>query len=597
MNNVISILIDSVMWDCISTNRTKVSTTPFLDSLKFESITASNLYSHAPYTDAATKSLYTGRNCLDDFSFFYRLNSAPDNHFKTFHDNGYETYGIYYPYYTIGSGIKKYIDHTFYSAGFIYKSEWGGLYSYYSEILKDRPLNEDEIRLLKSRIELMFDSWLSFYKDVIDNPQTVFLIDGAIKDVDILQKYEQLSNEYRKFAENAEDYITDLLQEGLSHTLARLDDIDIDTCLDRRQLKNEVYDKYKFLFEKFKKSNFKANVFKNAPSFKRLFYGVSNYFKSRNIDELKFLANYLVCLRDVQKSINKSYKHWQDIPSARKHFRFAADVIGKHQSDKPFYLSLHVLDPHNYVSCFSFDMIQDDIIKEEMLMLERFVDSLGTEYVGSLMYFLAIRYVDFCIEELCNKLKENGVWDNTTILFIADHGSSYSFFPLHGARVNCFDDECYHVPMQIRSPQMIQRNVESYYNSKDVFPTLFDIVGIKKPESYNGHSMLDANYIPPNYVITEYTGPGCPDLLSRQIWFSIRDNNYVIGYKVGIYQDFEEGQLCEVYDLCRDPHACYNVNEKIDRNKIQYLLNPLKQRLKEVKSDTEQFMLKLKYNK
>jgi arylsulfatase A-like enzyme len=176
MNNVVTILIDSVMWECTGTKRTSKTTTPFMDSLHSEGITASELYSHGPYTDAATKSLYTGRNCLDDFSYFYRLNSAPNNHFKAFHDAGYETYGLYYPYFTIGNKIKEYIDHTFYSAGFIFKSEWGGIFSYYASIYKNRDLYENEVAILELRTKLMFECWLTFYKDVQESSESIFLI-------------------------------------------------------------------------------------------------------------------------------------------------------------------------------------------------------------------------------------------------------------------------------------------------------------------------------------------------------------------------------------------------------------------------------------
>ena len=87
MNNVVTLLIDSVLWECVGNTRCKISPTPFMDSLKRESITASNLYSHGPYTDAATKSLYTGTNCLDDFGYYFRLNTAKSNHFKVFHQS------------------------------------------------------------------------------------------------------------------------------------------------------------------------------------------------------------------------------------------------------------------------------------------------------------------------------------------------------------------------------------------------------------------------------------------------------------------------------------------------------------------------------
>ena len=101
---------------------------------------------------------------------------------------------------------------------------------------------------------------------------------------------------------------------------------------------------------------------------------------------------------------------------------------------------------------------------------------------------------------------------------------------------------------------------------------------------------------PGEFVIGEYMGPGCPDMVSdkKKIWFSARDENYIVAYKVGVYEDFDEGELAEVYDLKKDPKAYYNINDKIDRKKIEYLLLPLKERHAEVRKDTDAFMKRLR---
>ena len=95
------------------------------------------------------------------------------------------------------------------------------------------------------------------------------------------------------------------------------------------------------------------------------------------------------------------------------------------------------------------------------------------------------------------------------------------------------------------------------------------------------------------YIVTEYMGPGCPDISSRRIWFSGRDSLFIVAYKVGIYEDFEAGELAEVYDLNKDPQGYYNINDKVDRAKIQYLLDAIKQRYEEIKRDTNQFLEEL----
>ena len=230
-----------------------------------------------------------------------------------------------------------------------------------------------------------------------------------------------------------------------------------------------------------------------------------------------------------------------------------------------------------------------------MRVLQEYVDQVGSDFKGNLVYLLSLRYSDYKIQKFCESLKEMGLWDSTTILFIADHGSSYTFNPIHNMRVNNFDDECYHIPMLIRHPVLTGREINSYQYSKDVLPTFMDVIGLEPCKEFKGRSMLRESK-PREFVIGEYMGPGCPDMVSdkKKIWFSARDENYIVAYKVGVYEDFDEGELAEVYDLKKDPKAYYNINDKIDRNKIEYLLLPLKERHAEVRKDTDAFMKRLR---
>jgi hypothetical protein len=591
MKNAITILVDSVIWDCIGTTRCKVSSTPFLDSLRSESITASKLYSHGPYTNAATRSLYTGRRCLDDFAYFFNLNTSPTNHYKVFHDNGYETYGLYYPYYMVGRDMRKDIDHTYYTAGFIWGSEWGGIFSYYSEVIKSRSLNNDELKLLYKRVGLMLEVWGDFYKDALNDPNTVSMISDVIEDSDLIEAHNVVEEEIKKFKQDQEAYIYEILQKGKAHKLASLDSIDVDKKINRDYLKKGVYEYYSDFFKFASFINFKANWIKNKPSLKRIINCLVKYVKTHDKDDIMLIANYFMCINSINKVKKESYSHWQDVPSAKTQLDFAIKILeNRNTSSKPFYMSLHFLEPHNYLSFFTFDCQDRVVLDEEFEMLYKYCKDLGHDFIGNLAYFLSIRYTDYCIEKFCRYLKKAGLWDNTVLTVVSDHGSSYSFYPLHGRHVNCFDEECYHVAMQIRNPGGKAYEINDYHNSLDVLPTLYDIMGFDPQEGVLGHSMLNQDIPHKNYVMTEYMGPGCPDIMSRPIWFSIRDKHYAIGYKVGIYQNFEDGILAEVYDLSLDPHGFYNIAAVVDKNKIQYLLSHLKVRLSEVRESSYKFI-------
>lgn len=597
MNNVVCFFVDSVAWDCIGKNRASVSPTPFLDSLKFESITASKLYSHGPYTDAATRSLFTGRNCLDDFGYYFKLNTSPVNHYKVFHDAGYETYDFNYPYYILGNRIRESIDHVIHSSGFIYGSEWGGIYSHYHDVIQSRPLSDDELLLLKHRIQLMFDSWGRYLEECISSPDTMSIHKEILAEYDARAALVILREEEKKFRGAHNEYINDFIRKGLNHKLAHLDNSGIETYIDGTFFDEYIEGKYKKLLNRIAINNFKANFIKNCPSFKRLLFSFRRFIKTKDASNLLFIQNYIGSLFPM-KLMRKRWKEkgWQNQHTAYTMYKEGLRILKQRNSDKPFYFFFDVEEPHNNIAFFSYDIKDKDVIDQEMDMLGDYVKQLGTNFKGSLPYLLSLRYSDYQIEKFCDSLKEMGLWDKTTILFISDHGSSYTFYPLHNRRVNCFDDECYHIPMILRHPGIIGKEISTYQYSKDVLPTLCDILNMPLSQFFKGRSMLSNQRDDRKFVVHEYMGPGCPDMLTKPIWFSARDEEYLIAYKVRVFDDFENGELVEVYEISTDSEAYYNVIDSIDRTKINYLLKAIKDRHKEIQIDTEGFMTNLRAN-
>ena len=153
------------------------------------------------------------------------------------------------------------------------------------------------------------------------------------------------------------------------------------------------------------------------------------------------------------------------------------------------------------------------------------------------------------------------------------------------------------VMITIRHPNLKGSVVKSYQNSKDVLPTVCDLLGIPQSPYFKGHSMIDKNAQSAPYVFTEYMGPGCPDISARRMWISVRDKNYLVAYKVGIFENFEDGELAEVYDLQKDPLGKKNISNRINRSKIQYLLVPLASRYEEIKKNAFLFIEDLSNNK
>ena len=594
MNNVISIVVDSVIKGYVGTDICAVSPTPFLDSLRKESIVANNMYSPGPFTDAATKSLFTGRDCLDDYSFFFKYSASPINHYKAFKERGFETIGIYYPYYISGKNVTDYIDNLYYASGFVFTSEWFGMFSYFADIIKSRTLTELECKLLNARLKLLFDVWIKFYNDIITTPASAIMIEKCIGDFYVSGALDILKTEYNSFLSNQNDYLIDFLKQGESHVLATLDKIDVEGYIDRNYLKEKVYGRFAEDFKYFKKENFKSNV-KRFPSIKRLLYTTKEIIKTNSLDPAKCIANYYACLTSFGRMQRLSMNPvWQYEQSSYRHFETAKYAIEHRKTNNPFYLSVHVEEPHNYIACFTYDSQDDRMLAEEFNVLREYVKQLNGRFKGDLSYILSIRYVDYQIEKFCDYLKKKGLWGNTTLLVCADHGSSYSFYPLHTNRVNCFDTECYHIPMMIRKPGLNRKVIDGYCNSKDILPTLFDIEGLGVDNRFTGVSVLKSTK--EDYVITEYPGGGCPDVNSKPLKLSIRDARFIVGYNIQIHENLLDRKPSEIYDLKNDPNGYYNLASSKELPDIGYLLKPLNDYFEKIRARNTEFIQTLEDN-
>lgn len=430
-NNVIFFFVDSVTWNYVGKNRAYVSPTPFLDSLRSESLVTTKLYSYAPYTDAATRSLFTGRNCLDDYGYFFRTNTSPINHYKAFHDLGYETYDFNYPFYIIGDKQNENIDHRCYNSSFYFPSEWGGVYKYYSEISRERQLSDIEYSLLEKRLCLMFESWIRYMRDMLSEPEASLMHKKVCECYDAEKSLDTLEKECESCKMNPRSYIDKLLSEAESHVLFTIDPSTVSVYIDAEFLNGYVVKKYSSLFKKIKKNNFKANAFRNIPGIKRTYRGIKRYLKTKDSSNLMFWQNYVGSLFPCELMQKRwGEKTWQNNHPARTVYDTALGFLKSRKSDTPFYFYLNAEEPHNNIAFFSYDTQDKEVIDEEMRMLEDYVDQLGTNFRGNLIYLLSIRYTDYCIERFCKSLKELGLWNATTILFVADHGSSYTYWPI-----------------------------------------------------------------------------------------------------------------------------------------------------------------------
>jgi arylsulfatase A-like enzyme len=197
--------------------------------------------------------------------------------------------------------------------------------------------------------------------------------------------------------------------------------------------------------------------------------------------------------------------HW-DITSPK--INELAEGFIDQSSDDPFFLFVHYFDAH-------YDHIPQSINPR---LAQLFDPSYSGDFDGSNWYFdsrvmdlsppyarhiserdlnhvianydAEINWVDHHIGKLIEKLKEKGVWDNTIIMVIADHGDEFFEHGSIGHRSTLLAEQV-RIPMVLRAPNMpaAGSRISNLSRIYDVAPTLLDLATNKSLPGAEGESL------------------------------------------------------------------------------------------------------------
>jgi len=205
----------------------------------------------------------------------------------------------------------------------------------------------------------------------------------------------------------------------------------------------------------------------------------------------------------------------------------------------PFFLWLHFYDPH-------------DPYDPPSPFKGQYPDS---PYDGE------IAYVDSAIGKLLTRLRSGGLYDQSLIVVVADHGEA---FGEHGERSHglFLYDETLHVPLLIKLPGIAAAHpvIESRVGLVDIAPTVLQEAGIAAPAVMQGKSLLElmkpsasaktaksdvAAQDRPQYAETDYPYRAFG-------WSSLR------AWRAGKYL-YIDAPKRELYDQSLDPEATHNL--------------------------------------
>lgn len=168
------------------------------------------------------------------------------------------------------------------------------------------------------------------------------------------------------------------------------------------------------------------------------------------------------------------------------------------EANAPFYLFLHLWDPHSpYSPPEPFDKLHynpepapDDPTLEEAMShapdyYESFLEDMKLKVKGDYGYVVAqydgeISYVDQQVGRLIDFLKESGLYEDTMFVLQSDHGECFGeggiYFDHHGLY-----DAVIRVPLIIKAPGRQAGRCDAMVATDDITPTLAALGGMELP--------------------------------------------------------------------------------------------------------------------
>ncbi len=252
------------------------------------------------------------------------------------------------------------------------------------------------------------------------------------------------------------------------------------------------------------------------PSFAKSFTTGGNIFMGGMSNHLKVPLHDF----DTTGTYPKSERHYEDKFSSVLFREAAVDFLENYKEDKPFFAYVAFSSPHdprmapkeyqdkynteaislpeNFQPIHPFDNGELIIRDENLLPFPRTEEAVKGEIAS---YYAMISEVDDNIGKVLDALEKSGKAENTIIIFAGDNGLAAGQHGLLGKQ-NIYDHSI-RVPLVISGPG-IKKGVrtESLVYLNDLFPTVADIVGVEKPETIDGTSLLPI-LIDPNEKVRE----------------------------------------------------------------------------------------------
>lgn len=172
---------------------------------------------------------------------------------------------------------------------------------------------------------------------------------------------------------------------------------------------------------------------------------------------------------------------------------FAIEYINNRseENEKPFFMFVSQLEPHHQNDHKAFEGFKETIDNYKDYPLPEDLTFLKGDYKKAYPdYLSAINRIDYNLGKLIETLKENGLYDNTVIIYTSDHGCHFKTRNIEYKR-SCHESSI-HTPLVIGGGAFKRGTVDDRLVSLiDLPPTLLDFADIYIPSFFSGISILE----------------------------------------------------------------------------------------------------------
>jgi len=305
----------------------------------------------------------------------------------------------------------------------------------------------------------------------------------------------------------------------------------------------------KTIAEVLKESGYKTFGFSSIESLNKRYKfdrGFTEYYDHKFLDNFLTSAGFgrynLLNLIRKLKLINRNKYHITNGNTINKRI---SKVISK-ADNEPFFIWAHYFD------------IQLPKVQQLEVFKRKNLDPTESEYIE--FYREGVSNVDQIFKNLIDILKEKGIYDNTNIVVISDHGEHLfqrGMGLTHG--VTLYD-------MDIMVPLIIKLvNEKTHVSNKvvrtiDVFPTILDVLKLKTSDNLEGESLFPLNELKDREALTEAVAGDRKSIRDGQWKYIWTGTNPMFGFNFG------EARVNELYDIKSDPDERENI---ISKNRVK----------------------------